>query len=71
VYDHAYTSRLGYFAVVNAEAEICVDLALICQDSADSRPIEWELADGRDGCHRAQLPAARVEAHLRDHIEGQ
>jgi hypothetical protein len=49
VRDHVDISNLGNFAEVNAEAEFRIDLALIYQDSADSRPIEWELAaDGRD-----------------------
>jgi hypothetical protein len=63
------------FTGVNAEAEIRVDLALIYQGSANSRPTELELAaDGRDGCHRAlcrPLGWVLLLAQLRDQIQGQ
>jgi hypothetical protein len=60
--DHWDIRHFGNIAEVNAKAEIRIGLALIYRDSADSRPIEWELAaDGRHGCHRAGMPASGVE----------
>jgi hypothetical protein len=42
--DDGDISHFGNFADVNAEAEILIDLAFIYQGSADSRPVERDLA---------------------------
>jgi hypothetical protein len=57
VRDQREIRHSGNSAEVNAEADIRMDLALIYQDSADSRPVERELAaDGRPRFHRRRIP---------------
>jgi hypothetical protein len=58
MHDYGSSRHFTDFSVVNVKAEIRVDHALIYQDWADSRLVEWEsAADGAGRPDRSRMPA--------------